>query len=79
MTKKQKRQLVKGLFGVLIAFLLVVLVFFNIKVDAETANFVVKMNDFSVKLVNNLTQNIVFYGLIILVVLISVSYFRKRK
>lgn len=79
MTKVQKRQLVKGLFGVLIAFLLVVLVFFNIKVDAETANFVVKMNDFSVKLVTNITDNIIFYGLIILLVLVGVYYFRKRK
>lgn len=79
MTKKQKTQVKKGIFGLFVAFLILLLVFFNITVDAESANAVVKMHDFSVKLVNNVTENIIFYGLSIFAVLLGVYYLRKRK
>ena len=79
MKAKQKQKLVQVVFGIIIVFLLYLAVFFNLKIDAETANFLVKQNEFAVGFVNNITDNAVFYGLIILVGLIAYSVTKKKR
>lgn len=78
MTKKQKNNVLKVSFAALFAFLILLAIFFNITVDAESSKLVVDMNNFAVKLVTNFTENVIFYGLIILAVIFGVRFFKRK-
>lgn len=73
MTKKQKQNVFKVGFLLLAVLVAWIVGFYNVTVTAETADFVIKQNEWTTKLIENFSANAPFY--IFIVALLFGGYF----
>ena len=79
MKKKTKKQITKVVLGAIGIFLLWLLISFNL-VPSETASeFIVNNHDAALKIVNNVTDNLGFYGFLAALVTVTYYFLRYKK
>lgn len=79
MNSKQRKTLIKVAFGLVVAGLIYIAVFFNWTVTPETAEFIVSQNSFAVQFVENFQTNYVFYLLIAGTALVGYLFATSKK
>lgn len=78
MKAKDKKNVLKAFFGLVVVFVVYMLILANIKITENTPAFWLKQNEFVLKVWENITTNIIIYGFLAIAVVV-IYYFLVYK